>query len=144
MSDLQKSYSFQSDKQFPILHSQVQRYIAEIRHTPIIADADVAVLYGVETKRVNEAVRNNPDKFPEDYMFVLTTDELQDLRSKISSTNVSTKSRRTYQYIHLWTTSRKTSSIGTIRKVFEVHEALQEANESINKLGLVPVSFITQ
>ena len=53
----------------------------------------MAVLYGVETKRVNEAVRNNPDKFPEDYMFVLTTDELQDLRSKISSTNVSTKSR---------------------------------------------------
>ena len=93
MSDLQKSCSFQSDKQFPILHSQVQRYIAEIRHTPIIADADVAVLYGVETKRVNEAVRNNPDKFPEDYMFVLTTDELQDLWSKISSTNVSTKSR---------------------------------------------------
>ena len=45
--------------------------------------------YGVETKRINEAVRNNPDKFPETYMFKLIDSELHDLRSKISSTNVS-------------------------------------------------------
>ncbi len=38
-------------------------------------DRDVAELYGVETKRVNEAVSNNPDKFPSDYMFELTKDE---------------------------------------------------------------------
>lgn len=42
---------------------------------------------------MNEAVRNNPEKFPEDYMFVLTTDELSDLRSKISTTKISAKSR---------------------------------------------------
>ena len=59
----------------------------------VIADADVAELYGVETKRVNEAVRNNPDKFPAKYMFELTKSELRDLRSKISSTNVSTMNR---------------------------------------------------
>jgi hypothetical protein len=47
----------------------------------------------VETKRVNEAVRNNPDKFPEDYMFTLTTEELQDLRTNFSATKISTKSR---------------------------------------------------
>ena len=88
----QKS-SFMSDKQFPILHSLVKSLIVEIRQRPVIVDADVAALYGVETKRVNEAVKNNPDKFPEDYMFVLTTDELTDLRSKISTTNLSTKSR---------------------------------------------------
>ena len=93
MSNLQGNKYFQSDKQFPILHSQVQNSIIEIRQTPVIADADVASLYGVETKRVNEAVRNNPDKFPEDYMFVLTKEELQYLRSKISSTNISSKSR---------------------------------------------------
>ena len=45
------------------------------------------------TKRVNEAVRNNPEKFPADYMFTLTVDELSDLRSKISSAKVSSKSR---------------------------------------------------
>ncbi|MBQ4387236.1 MAG: ORF6N domain-containing protein [Prevotella sp.] len=94
MRNIQNSNgSFLSDNQFPILYSQVQSHIIEIRHTPVIVDADVAALYGVETKRVNEAVRNNPDKFPEDYMFVLTADELQDLRSKNSSTKVSAKSR---------------------------------------------------
>lgn len=94
MSNIQNSNgSFLSDNQFPMLYSQVQSHIIEIRHTPVIVDADVAALYGVETKRVNEAVKNNPDKFPEDYMFVLTTDELQDLRSKNSSTKVSAKSR---------------------------------------------------
>lgn len=53
----------------------------------------VAALYGVETKRVNEAVRNNPDKFPLSYSFELNVRELRGLRTKISSTNVSTKNR---------------------------------------------------
>ena len=55
----------------------------------VLLDRDVAALYGVETKRVNEAVRNNPDKFPLGYMFQLNTDELESLRSKFSSANLS-------------------------------------------------------
>lgn len=80
-----------SDKLFPILHSLVKSYIVEIRQHPVIVDADVAALYGVETKRVNEAVKNNPDKLPEDYMFVLTSDESKDFRSKFSTTNLQPK-----------------------------------------------------
>ena len=83
----------QTNRFLPILQSEVQNKIVNIRGVNVIADADVADLYGVETKRVNEAVRNNPEKFPEDYMFVLTTDELSDLRSKISTTKISAKSR---------------------------------------------------
>ena len=91
---MQQDNSLMRDKQFPILHSLVMSYIVEIRQHPVIVDADVAALYGGgETKRVNEAVKNNPDKFPEDYMFVLTSNELKDLRSKISTTNLSAKSR---------------------------------------------------
>ena len=83
----------QTNRFLQILQSEVQNKIVNIRGVNVIADADVADLYGVETKRVNEAVRNNPEKFPEDYMFVLTTDELSDLRSKISTTKISAKSR---------------------------------------------------
>jgi len=72
---------------------KVEDKIAVIRNVEVIADADVAELYGVETKRVNEAVKNNPDKFPVRYMFELSKSELRDLRSKISTTNVSQKSR---------------------------------------------------
>lgn len=77
----------------PKLLADVRESIVVIRDVPVIADADVANLYGVETKRVNEAVRNNPDKFPEDYMFVLSTEESDALRSKFSTTKVSSKSR---------------------------------------------------
>ena len=71
----------------------VEKKIVVIRGQHVIIDADVASLYGVETKRINEAVRNNQAKFPPSYMFVLDKSELQDLRSKISSTNLSSMSR---------------------------------------------------
>lgn len=77
----------------PIPNLNVESKIATIRKVDVIADADVAELYGVETRRINEAVRNNPDKFPKSYMFELTASELQVLRSKISTTKVSAKSR---------------------------------------------------
>ena len=49
----------------PDLISNVRNCIVVIRDIPVITDADIASLYGVETKRVNEAVRNNPAKFPD-------------------------------------------------------------------------------
>ena len=52
-----------------IKQDQVHEKIITIRDQKIIIDADVAELYGVETKRVNEAVKNNPEKFPE-WLFV--------------------------------------------------------------------------
>ena len=64
-----------------------------VRELPVIRDADVAELYGVETKRMNEAVRNNPAKFPPEYMFELTEVETSDLRSNFSSAKLSSKSR---------------------------------------------------
>ena len=72
---------------------EVRDKIASIRGMQVIADADIARLYGVQTKEVNQAVRNNPDKFPADYLFTLSKSELQDLQSKILTTNVSSKRR---------------------------------------------------
>ncbi len=77
----------------PVSIREIEGKITTIRGMEVIADADVAALYGVETRRVNEAVHNNPEKFPPRYAFELTTSELQGLRSKISTTNVSVKSR---------------------------------------------------
>ena len=77
----------------PLSMKEVEERIALIRNQEVIADADVAVLYGVQTKEINQAVRNNPDKFPAQYMFELSKSELHDLRSKVLTTNISTKSR---------------------------------------------------
>ena len=63
----------------------LEEFIIEIKGQKVLLDADVAAIYGVETKRVNEAVKNNPDKFPDGYMFELDEVEFSDLRSKIST-----------------------------------------------------------
>ena len=91
MSDIVKK----DEAILPMLMEQVEDKIAVIRNVDVIADADVAALYGVETREINQAVRNNRDKFPTSYMFELSNNELNDLRSKILTTNVSSKSRST-------------------------------------------------
>jgi phage regulator Rha-like protein len=53
----------------------IENKIITIQGKQIILDSDVAELYDVETKRINEAVKNNPDKFPEGYIILLTQEE---------------------------------------------------------------------
>lgn len=73
--------------------NNVESSIIELRGLKVILDADVAALYGVETKRINEAVRNNLDKFPEGYVLNIDSKELAALRSKFSTANLSPKTR---------------------------------------------------
>lgn len=56
-----------------------------LRNQPVLLDRDVAKIYGVETKRINEVVKNNLDKFPSDYMFVLNDSEFANLRSLLTT-----------------------------------------------------------
>lgn len=64
---------------------EVENKMITLREQQVILDSDVAELYGVETKRINEAVSNNPEKFPEGYVWELTEEEVPALRSKIST-----------------------------------------------------------
>ena len=94
--DKNKSLEYQGHKDLKStvnLFEQVQKRITNLRDNQVILDVDIAELYNVETKRINEAVKNNPDKFPEDYMFKLTQEEVSYLRSNNSTTNISPKSR---------------------------------------------------
>ena len=68
-----------------IQSSEISSHILTIRGIEVMIDRDLAELYSVETKRINEAVRNNKDKFLEDFYFELTDKEFEDLRSKIST-----------------------------------------------------------
>ena len=65
----------------------VQKYIVQIKGKDVILDYAVAELYGVQTKEINQAVRNNPRKFPKGYVFQIDNKELADLRSKFLTTN---------------------------------------------------------
>ena len=68
-----------------IKFNNVENRIFTLRNTKVIIDSDVAELFGVETKRVNEAVKNNLDKFPEGYIISISSDEWDSLKSKIST-----------------------------------------------------------
>lgn len=67
-------------------HDVEERMII-LRKQPVLIDADVADLYGVETKRINEAVRNNPKKFPRGYIFELDRFEKKEVVEKIVHLN---------------------------------------------------------
>jgi hypothetical protein len=62
---------------------RIERAILLIRGQKVLLDEDLAELYGVETKVLNQAVRRNAERFPEDFMFQLTPEELENLRSQI-------------------------------------------------------------
>ncbi len=59
--------------------------IATVRSQRVIVDADLAALYGVQTKRFNEVVKRNLAKFPADFMFTLTAEEFAALRSQFAT-----------------------------------------------------------
>ena len=65
----------------------IQRKIYEIRGQRVMLDFDLAELYGVETKRMKEAVRRNIERFPSDFMFELTLAEFKNLRTQIASSS---------------------------------------------------------
>jgi hypothetical protein len=68
---------------------EVKAKIYNIRNQKVMLDSDLAKLYQVETKRINEAVKNNSYKFPSDFIFELTKSEFEILRSKFSTAKFS-------------------------------------------------------
>ena len=68
-----------------ILVDQIEPLIREIRGHKVMLDSDLAALYGVPTKRLNEQVQRNLTRFPDDFMFRLTSDEAESLRSQIAT-----------------------------------------------------------
>ncbi len=69
--------------------SSIRERIIIVRDQPVLLDRDVAAIYGVETKQINQAVRNNPDKFPKGYVLEPTPQEVTNLRSKFLTSSYS-------------------------------------------------------
>ena len=67
---------------------RVEPLIRVIRNQQVLLDSDLAMLYGVETKRLNEQVKRNIERFPEDFMFQLTKEEYEFLKSQIATSNL--------------------------------------------------------
>ena len=76
--------------------------IATLRAQRVILDADLAALYGVETKRLNEQIKRNAARFPQDFMFQLTPEEFDSLRSQFATLKTGRGQHRKYlSLIHI-------------------------------------------
>ena len=75
----------------------IHQKIKEIRGVKVILDSDLATLYGVETKRINETVKRNSRRFPEDFMFEMNKEELIDALTKIGSSESESQSKNKQQ-----------------------------------------------
>jgi hypothetical protein len=82
--------------QLPAL--SIESLIHTVRGERVIIDTDLAKVYGIPTFRLNEAVKRNSDRFPEDFLFRLTNDEYARLTSQIAISNKGRGGRRTLPY----------------------------------------------
>ena len=79
-----------------IPHEIIEQKILLIRGHRVILDRDLAKLYGVDTKRLNEQAKRNIQRFPEDFMFQLTKEESEFLRSQFATLKVGRGQHRKY------------------------------------------------
>lgn len=120
--------------------------IIRLRNQDVILDFAVAQLYGVQTKEVNQAVKNNPDKFPKGYIFEVNKEELAILRSKFLTSNL-TKSRVmpkafTEKGLYMLATILKgDKATQTTISVIEAYAKLRELSRTIGEMAKNPDEF---
>lgn len=119
---------------------EIEDKIITLRGQKVLLDRDVAALYGVETKRVNEALRNNLDKFPKDYCFTLQVSEKQYLVENFDRFSVLKHStcepkafteKGLYMLATILKSSRATNATFTIIETFA---KLRELSRTLNNL----------
>lgn len=130
--------------------AKTENKIIVIRDTQVILDRDVAELYGVETKRINEALKNNPDKFPDGYVITLNIKEKDELvenfdRFKTLKHSTVEPHAFTEKGLYMLATILKSplatevtiAIIETFSKVREVSRAIAKVNDDAEK-GIMP------
>lgn len=129
---------------------KTENKIIVIRYKQVILDRDVAELYGVETKRINEALKNNPDKFPDGYVITLNIKEKDELvenfdRFKTLKHSTVEPHAFTEKGLYMLATILKSplatevtiAIIETFSKVREVSRAIAKVNDDAEK-GIMP------
>ena len=120
----------------------IQELIIELRGQKTILDSDVAKLYGVETKRINEAVKNNADKFPKGYLFDLAKDEWDALKSKFSTSTKGGKVKLPSAFTEkglymLATILRSPLATQTTIAIIETFSKIRELSRNIRTLSTI-------
>lgn len=118
----------QSLTTLPVLVELIQRRIYLIRGRKVMLDADLAALYQVETKALTRAaVKRNADRFPDDFMFQLTPEEAESLRSQIGASNLGRGGRRYLPYVFTEQGVAMLSSVLNSSRAIHVNIAIMRA-----------------
>jgi len=127
------------------LRKSIEDSVLMLRGQAVLLDSDIAEFYGVETKRINEAIRNNPDKFPKGYVIETTKDELSALRSKISTLETNGRGEYT-KYPPKAFTERGLYMLATILKsqqatavtiqIIETFATIREAGRAMHEMAI--------
>jgi len=127
--------------------SEVNKMIISIRNQKVILDSDVASLYGVETKRINEAVSNNPDKFPEGYLLSVSKTEKKELVENFDRFNrlkhsTASPTAFTKKGCYMLATILKgEKATETTLAIIEAFDKLSELQETVAELSKSPDEF---
>lgn len=127
-----------------IKHDQVQEKIINVRKQRVIVDADVAELYGVETKRVNEAVKNNPEKFPDGYLLELNGQEKNELVenfyrfTKLKHSSAPLKGFTEKGLYMLATILKSPNAIETALAIIDTFAKVRELSFAVNQMQALP------
>ena len=123
-----------------IKNEQIEDKIIELRGAKVIIDSDVAAIYGVETKVVNQAVKNNPEKFPDGYIIEVTDDEKSELVKNFDQFNNLKHSYATLKaftekglYMLATILKSKRATKKTI-EIIETFAKLRELSRTVNNL----------
>ncbi len=123
----------------------IKEKIITINDLPVILDFDVAELYGVQTKEVNQAVKNNPNKFPDGYVFKLDDKQVTDLRSKNLTANsksrVAPKAFTEKGLYMLATILKGEVATDTTISIIEAFAKLRELSRTIGELSANPGQY---
>jgi hypothetical protein len=101
--------------------TQIKNMIYEIRGQKVMIDRDLAALYGVELRSLNQAVKRNIGRFPSDFMFQLTDEEWDSLRSQIVISNNNRGGRRYAPYVFTEQGVSMLSSVINSERAIEVN-----------------------
>jgi len=123
--------------------NQIEEKIIVLRDVPVLLDSDVAELYEVETKRINEAVSNNPRKFPEGYIVEMNKGEWSILKSKFSTSSWGGKNKLpkafTEQGLYMLATILKgDKAIDTTIDIIDAFTRIRQLSRTISQMAQEP------
>ncbi|HEX5105665.1 MAG TPA: ORF6N domain-containing protein [Pirellulaceae bacterium] len=123
---------------------ELERKIFIVRGQRVMLDSDLAKLYAVPTKRLNEQVQRNADRFPEDFAYQLTAQEFTDLKSQIATSSVGHGGKRKLPWVFTEHGVAMLSSVLRSPRAVQVNIAIMRAFVRMRRLIGTPGELVTQ